>query len=62
MLNPDLNIKIRDKFFNKLENKPYSLYNVENILEKIENITVNEQYESIKKQTIKDLSILKLTI
>jgi outer membrane protein insertion porin family len=36
-----------DKYFNELENKPYSLYNVENILEKIENITVNEQYESI---------------
>jgi len=37
-----------DKFFDKLENEPYSLFRVENILEKIENITVNEQYESIK--------------
>ena len=42
------NYESLDKFFNKLENEPYSLYRVENILEKIENITVNEQYESIK--------------
>ena len=37
-----------NKFFDKLENEPYSLYNVENIIEKIETITVYEQYESIK--------------
>ena len=41
------NYESLEKFFNKLENEPYSLYSVENILEKIENITVNEQYESI---------------
>ncbi len=49
-----------DKFFDKLENKPYSLYSVENILEKIENITVNEEYESIKatvEETIIDNKI-----
>ena len=49
-----------DKFFDKLENEPYSLYRVETILEKIENITVNEQYESIKatvKETIIDNKI-----
>ena len=54
------NYKSLDKFFNKLENEPYSLYNVENILEKIENITVNEQYESIKatvEETIIDNKI-----
>ena len=47
------NYESLNKFFNKLENEPYSLYNVENILEKIEIITVNEQYESIKA-TVKE--------
>ena len=54
------NYESLEKFFNKLENEPYSLYNVENILEKIENITVNEQYESIKatvEETIVDNKI-----
>ncbi len=49
-----------DKLFNKLENEPYSLFSVENILEKIENITVNEQYESINatvEETIIDNKI-----
>ena len=54
------NYESLDKFFNKLENEPYSLYSVENILEKIENITINEQYESIKatvEETIIDNKI-----
>ena len=54
------NYESLDKFFNKLENEPYSLYRVENILEKIEDITVNEQYESIKatvEETIIDNKI-----
>ena len=54
------NYESLDKFFNKLENEPYSLYSVENILEKIEDITVNEQYESIKatvEETIIDNKI-----
>ena len=51
------NYESLEKFFNNLENEPYSLYSVEDILEKIENITVNEQYESINatvKETITD--------
>ena len=54
------NYESLDKFFDKLENKPYSLYSVENILEKIEDITVNEEYESIKatvEETIVDNKI-----
>ncbi|MBD1162903.1 outer membrane protein assembly factor BamA, partial [Pelagibacterales bacterium SAG-MED12] len=54
------NYESLEKFFNKLENEPYSLYRVETILEKIENITVNEQYESIKatvEETIIDSKI-----
>ena len=54
------NYESLNKFFNKLENEPYSLYHVENILDKIEEITVNEQYESIKatiEETIIDNKI-----
>ena len=54
------NYESLDKLFNKLENESYSLYSVENILEKIENITVNEQYESINatvEETIIDNKI-----
>ncbi len=54
------NYESLDKFFNKLENEPYSLYRVETILEKIENITVNEQYESINatvEETVLDNKI-----
>ena len=54
------NYESLDVLFNKIENEPYSLFNVENILEKIENITVNEQYESIKatvEETIIDNKI-----
>ena len=36
-----------ENFFDKLENEPYSLSRVEDILEKIETITISEQYESI---------------
>tara|TARA_B100000963_G_scaffold127798_1_gene111575 strand:+ start:2440 stop:4686 length:2247 start_codon:yes stop_codon:yes gene_type:complete len=37
-----------EKFFKKLENEPYSINRIEDIVEKIETITINEQYESIK--------------
>ena len=36
------------KFLKKLENEPYSINRIEDIVEKIETITINEQYESIK--------------
>tara|TARA_B100000989_G_scaffold175595_1_gene131708 strand:- start:393 stop:2258 length:1866 start_codon:yes stop_codon:yes gene_type:complete len=42
------NYNVIDKFFKKYENEHYSLFRVENILEKIEEITIYEQYESIK--------------
>jgi len=54
------NYESLDKFFENLENEPYSLYRVETILEKIENITITEQYESIKatvEETIVDNKI-----
>ena len=37
-----------EKFFKKLENEPYSINRIEDIVEKIETITIDEQYESIK--------------
>ena len=37
-----------EKFFKKLEDEPYSLNRIEDIVERIEIITINEQYESIK--------------
>lgn len=40
-------IKI-NKLFKDLENKPYSLNEIENILDEIENITINEEFSSIK--------------
>ena len=37
-----------DKSFKKLKGKPYSLNEIENILNLIENITINEEFSSIK--------------
>ena len=39
-----------EKFFKKLENEPYSINRIEDIIEKIETLTINEQYESIKAE------------
>ena len=50
------------KFFNKLENEPYSLNRVEDILEKIETITINEQYESIKATVNENIVSNKINI
>ncbi|MFL2895106.1 MAG: outer membrane protein assembly factor BamA, partial [Candidatus Pelagibacter sp.] len=51
-----------EKLFKKLENEPYSLYHVENILEKIETITINEQYESIKATVKENINLNKINI
>ena len=51
-----------EKFFQKLENEPYSLFVVENILEKIETITVNEQFESIKATINENIVSNKINI
>ena len=40
------NYKEINKLFSDLKGKYYSLYNVEKILNKIETITINEEYES----------------
>ncbi|WP_440670388.1 outer membrane protein assembly factor BamA [Candidatus Pelagibacter sp. HIMB1483] len=51
-----------EKFFSKLENEPYSLNRVENILEQIEVITINEQYESIKASVNENVVSNKINI
>tara|TARA_Y100000816_G_scaffold275236_1_gene243253 strand:- start:884 stop:3130 length:2247 start_codon:yes stop_codon:yes gene_type:complete len=50
------------KFFNKLENEPYSINRVEDIVEKIEMITINEQYESIKANVKESIVSNKINI
>ena len=51
-----------EKFFKKLENEPYSLTRVEDILEKIEVITISEQYESIKATVKENFEANKINI
>ena len=50
------------KFFNKLQNQPYSINRVEDIVEKIETITINEQYESIKANVKESIVSNKINI
>tara|TARA_B100000963_G_scaffold344684_1_gene347786 strand:- start:2189 stop:4435 length:2247 start_codon:yes stop_codon:yes gene_type:complete len=51
-----------EKFFKKLENEPYSVNRIEDILEKIETITINEQYESIKAVVKENIVSNKINI
>ncbi len=51
-----------EKFFKKLENEPYSINRIEDIVEKIEKITINEQYESIKANVNEKIVSNKINI
>ena len=51
-----------EKFFKKLENEPYSINRIEDIVEKIETITVNEQFESIKATINENIISNKINI
>ena len=51
-----------EKFFKKLENEPYSINRIEDIVEKIERITINEQYESIKANVNEKIVSNKINI
>ena len=42
------NFKEIEKIFNELKNEQYSLHSIEKILDKIDEITLNEEYKSIK--------------
>ena len=46
----------------KLENEPYSINRIEDIVEKIETITINEQYESIKASVKENIDSNKINI
>ena len=50
------------KFFKKLENEPYSVNRIDDIIEKIETITINEQYESIKASVNENIISNKINI
>ena len=50
------------KFLKKLENEPYSINSIEDIVEKIETITINEQYESIKASVNETIISNKINI
>lgn len=50
------------KLFINLKNKPYSLYSINKILEQIENITLDEQYESIKASINEEIINDKINI
>ena len=51
-----------ERFFEKLKNEPYSINRIEDIVEKIETITINEQYESIKASIDEDIDSDKINI
>ena len=51
-----------EKFFKKIENEPYSVNQIEKIVEKIEIITINEQYESIKASVNEKIVSNKINI
>ena len=51
-----------EKFLKKLENEPYSINRIEDIVEKIERITINEQYESIKANVNEKIVSNKINI
>ena len=51
-----------EKFFIKLKEEPYSINRIEDIVEKIEIITINEQYESIKASVNEKIVSNKINI
>ena len=51
-----------EKFFIKLREEPYSINRIEDIVEKIEIITINEQYESIKASVNEKIVSNKINI
>ena len=51
-----------NELFKDLKGKYYSLYNVEKLLNKIETITINEQYESIDAKIDEEIILDKINI
>ncbi len=51
-----------EKFFKKLENEPYSINRIEDIVEKIETITINEQFESVQANVTENIVSDKINL
>ena len=51
-----------EKFFKKLENEPYSINRIEDIVEKIETITINEQFESVQANVSENIISNKINL
>ena len=51
-----------EKFFKKLENEPYSINRIEDIVEKIETITINEQFESVQANVTENIVSNKINL
>ena len=51
-----------EKFFKEIKDEPYSINRIEDIIEKIEMITIDEQYESIKANVKESIVSNKINI
>ena len=51
-----------EKLFKKLKNEPYSIYSIEKILEEIDILALDEQYESVNVQVLENINDDKLNI
>ncbi len=56
------NYKEIERFFKKLKDEAYSINRIEDIVEKIETITINEQYESVKAKINENIISNKINI
>ncbi len=56
------NYKEIESFFEKLKDEAYSINRIEDIVEKIETITINEQYESVKAKINENIISNKINI
>ena len=50
------------KLFSKIKNKPYSIVRIENILEAIDEVSVNEQFQSTKSSVIENIVDNKISL
>ncbi len=50
------------EYFQKLKGEPYSIYRIRNIIEKIENIALTEQFESVKVIPTEDIVDNKINL
>ena len=51
-----------EKIFKKLKNEPYSINSVEDIIDEIDKVAINEQYESIEAKVIENIDGNKINL